>query len=528
MNLPGAIKSPSRILASALALGWAFDLLFYGQIPGLSVLLFVLLLLTVLISLGRMDGINPRPQNLWLLVPIIFFASMLAVRANPVLNVFNVFVCLLLLALLAYFYSAGRLDRLGIIGYWLTLMISSFYAMFRAAPLIPQGLDLHKLKGHSAKGARTILPLLRGILLALPVAIVFIGLLASADVVFASWVGSLFSIELPDVRDALWHIVIVLSVAWVLTGSLAFAISRQGAEEVEPWESVLDTVPRRIHIGFIEGTVVLTVVNAIFLLFGWIQLTYLFGGPANITAEGYTYADYARRGFFELVAVSVLTMALILGLHSFTWRETAMHSLVFKVLATLMAVLTCLLLASAFDRMWLYEEAYGFTHLRLIVHVFEVWLALLFCWLLVTLWFKPKRFALGAFVSILGFLATLNIMNLDSTIAERNFARFQSSGKIDVYFLAQLSEDAVPALLANAQTLPQTDRTWLLSRLSDHYQEMQLDKSWMSIPSFNIARWQAYADLSANQSLIAQYAQPAPPSGANSTTTESATGDETR
>jgi hypothetical protein len=513
MNVPGAIKSPSRILSSALALGWAFDLLFYGQLPGLSVLLFVLFVLAVLVSLGRMDGISPRRQSLWLVVPIIFFAGMLAVRANPVLNAFNVLTCIFLLALLSYFYSAGRLERLGLIGYGFSLFIACVYALFRAAPLIPEGVNLDKLRSRSTRGTRTIMPVLRGLLLALPVAIVFIGLLASADVVFASWVGSLFSISLPNVQDALWHIVIILTVAWILAGGLAFAISRRGAAENEPWESVLDTVPQKIHIGFVEGAVVLTVVNVIFLAFGWIQLTYLFGGPANITSEGYTYADYARRGFFELVAVSVLTMALILGLHSFTWRETRMQSNVFKSLATLMVVLTCVLLASAFDRMWLYEEAYGFTHLRLIVHVFEIWLALLFCWLVFTLWANSRKFALGAFVAVLGFLATLNLINMDSTIAERNVARFVSTGNIDSDFLMQLSEDATPTLLANLHALSPADQERLLYSLGNNLQVMEGDENWRSVPSFNIARWQAYSALQASRALLAQYIQPVPPSG---------------
>lgn len=515
MNHPGAVKSPSRIMASALALGLAFDLLFYGQLPGFSVLLFVLLALVVLFALGRMDNIAPRMQNLWLLVPVVFFAAMPAIRANPILNGVNLAMCVLLLALLAYFYSAGRLDRLGIVGYWLSLMISVFYAIFRTAWLIPEGIDVQRLKSRTAGRARSVLPLFRGLLLAFPIAIVFIALLASADAVFASVVASVFQIGLPDVQDALWHTVIVLSVAWIMAGGLAFALSRREAQDREPWEDGLDTIPRRIHIGFTESAVVLTVIDAIFLLFGWIQIAYLFGGPANITAEGYTYADYARRGFFELVAVSVLTMGLILGLQAFTWRETARQNTTFKALATLMIVMTCVLLASAFERMWLYEEAYGFTHLRLVVHVFEVWLAILFVWLLATLWAQPKRFAVGAFVTVLGFVATLNVLNLDSTIAERNFERYANTGHIDLYLLSELSEDAIPTIMSNAPTLTQNDQAWLFGQLEERLDKMKRDTSWTGIPSFNVARWQAYSNLEANSALLAQYRQTTPPWGSS-------------
>jgi hypothetical protein len=502
MNAQSVVKS--RILTTALALGLAFDILFYDQMPGLSVLLFVLLVLSVLTSLGKLGGIVPKRQNLWLLLPLIFFAAMVAVRANPYLNALNVAACLLLLGLLAYFYAAGRLDRLGIVGYYISPLIAGVNAVRRTAPLIPEGLDVMGLKTRGARGARALLPFLRGLLLALPVAIVFVALLASADVVFANWIGSLLNMELPDVREVLWHVLLVLSVAWVLAGGLAFAISRGGVEDGESWESALDSESHTIKIGFIEGAVVLTVVNLIFMAFGWIQLSYLFGGQANIAADGFTYADYARRGFFELIAVSVLTMGLILGLHNFTWRETRLHTVTFRALATSMVVFTGILLTSAFYRMWMYEEAYGFTHLRLAVHVFEVWLALLFIWLVFTLWRSPRRFAVGAFVAVLGFLATLNLINLDSTIAERNLARYVSTGKIDVSYLARLSEDAVPTLLANAPALKPDDRNWLLFMLNTRWQSMKQDESWKSIPSFNLGRWQAYSALEANSVILSQ------------------------
>jgi hypothetical protein len=203
-------------------------------------------------------------------------------------------------------------------------------------------------------------------------------------------------------------------------------------------------------------------------------------------------------------------MGLILGLRNFTWRETRLHSIGFNALATLLVALTSVLLASAFYRMWLYEEAYGFTHLRLSVHVFEVWLALLFAWLVVTLWTSPRRFAVGAFVAVIGYLATLNLMNLDSTIAERNLARYAASGKIDAYYLTHLSEDAVPTLLANMRILEPDTRSRLLYALNNRWQSMQTDEGWKSLPSFNLARWQAYSALEANSHLLSQ----APPPGA--------------
>jgi hypothetical protein len=492
------VRYPARILGAALALGWAFDLLFYGQLPGLSVALFVLLLVGTLYAVARREGVTPRLRNLWLMLPLAFFAAMVAVHSDAGLTTLNILACLLILVLLAYYYSAGNFDRLGITGYYLALCISAFNAMFRAAPLVPASIELRTIRRRGGISARTAMPILRGLLLALPIAIVFTALLASADTIFATWVGAIFSLNLsfiPSIQEAMWHVVLVLTVAWLVAGGIAFALSRASASETEPWEDALQSIPRTMHLGFVESAVILVVVDLIFALFGWIQFSYLFGGSINIASEGYTYADYARRGFFELLVVSLLTLMLVLGLHNFTWRETARQSLVFKTLASVMVALTGILLASALYRMLLYEEAYGFTGLRLYVQVFEIWLAVMFGWLLFTMWKPSQRFAIGAFVVALGFLATMNIINPDATIVQQNFARYHQTGRIDIDYLATLSDDAIPALLSSSDQLPAYDRDLLIHTLQAKrdYKEDKLDLQ--SITSFNISRWQAQLSL---------------------------------
>ena len=230
------VRFPARILGAALALGWAFDLLFYGQLPGLSVALFVLLLIGTLFVLARREGVPPRRRNLWLMLPLAFFAAMVAVHADAGLTALNILACLLILVLLAYYYSAGNLDRLGITGYYLALCISAFNALFRAAPLVPASIELRTIRRRGVS-ARKVMPILRGLLLALPIAIVFTALLASADTVFATWVGAIFSLNLsfiPSLQEAMWHVVLVLTVAWFVAGGITFALSRAPRAKPSP------------------------------------------------------------------------------------------------------------------------------------------------------------------------------------------------------------------------------------------------------------------------------------------------------
>jgi hypothetical protein len=161
-------------------------------------------------------------------------------------------------------------------------------------------------------------------------------------------------------------------------------------------------------------------------------------------------------------------------------------------------------LASAFQRLRLYEAAYGYTQLRLYSHVFMVWLAVAFVWFLVTLWrwpldrlgTGPDRFAIGAFVAALGFLITLNAINPDAFIAEQNLARYQVTGKLDAYYLTRLSEDAVPALVLAMEQVIGEEREVLSGHLRYRLERMEASARWRSWPSFHLARRRAYAMLS--------------------------------
>jgi hypothetical protein len=178
------IKLPSFTLLVALALGWSVDLFFYGKALGISVPLFVLLLIIALFGLSWLEGVRPAWCNLWLLVPLIFFATMVFVRANPFVTFLNVVVSLVLLGLIAHFYAAGRVERLGLVGYPIVLILTMANALTQPRPLMSASVTL---KAAREQGSRNLLPVMRGCLLALPVLAIFTCFLASADLIFADY-----------------------------------------------------------------------------------------------------------------------------------------------------------------------------------------------------------------------------------------------------------------------------------------------------------------------------------------------------
>ncbi|MFZ5824106.1 MAG: DUF4173 domain-containing protein, partial [Bacillota bacterium] len=138
------------------------------------------------------------------------------------------------------------------------------------------------------------------------------------------------------------------------------------------------------------------------------------------------------------------------------------------------------IMASALQRMYLYQQEYGLTELRLYTTAFMGWMALLFAWFLVTvLRGQRERFALGALVSGLFVLAVLHLINPDALIVRTNVAHWESSGRFDAAYAASLSPDAHPTLVEALPQLSPVDREQVRAdlqlRLEHHRQDW---RSW--------------------------------------------------
>ncbi len=438
-------------LISAVVLGIAVDWLLIGQPLGIGLLLCCVLLLVLLVANAKLRHISAEIRNVWLIVPLIFFATMAFVRANEFLTMLNVLAVLGLLAYVATFYAAGRVRQLGLAA---SAVLPFSVALQSMAETVGASAEMVRQRGKQGdtplkKGGST-LAVVRGGLLALPVLAVFTMLLASADLILAQGLDRLLSFNyLPQLDIWLSHAIVVAVTGGLLGGGILYALARPAhADEPNVIDRLSAEVPRHLSLGFGETATILTLVNLLFLTFCAIQAVYLFGGVQNIDLDGFTYAEYARRGFFELMTTAVLALGLILGLNWLTRRENKRQLHWFKLLSSLTVALVLVMLVSAWRRMALYEAAYGFTELRLIVFVAMAWLAILLGWFVITLWKRSDLFALGALLVAIGFVATLDVVNPDQLIAQRNLARYEQGGELDLLYLTRLSDDAVPVLTA--------------------------------------------------------------------------------
>jgi hypothetical protein len=146
--------------------------------------------------------------------------------------------------------------------------------------------------------------------------------------------------------------------------------------------------------------------------------------------------------------VAFFSLLLFLSLSGIVKRQDRVQRRVFSGLGLGMVALVGVMLFSAFQRLVLYEAAYGFSRLRVYTHVFMIWLgALLAVVVVLDILRKERTFALAALLASIGFAATLTLMNVDGLIVRQNAERAVAGAGLDVAYLASLSPDSVPVLV---------------------------------------------------------------------------------
>jgi len=303
----------------------------------------------------------------------------------------------------------------------------------------------------------------------------------------------LLSSAVPGVPNRWWlHSIVVVGIAWMSAGLLRDLLA---AREDERLVSPRISAPR---LGAAELVVALGAVDLLFLAFVLVQLRVLFGGSDLVEARvGLTYAEYARHGFFQLVAVAVLVLPLLLAADAVT-KGTVRQVRIVRGLSACLIVLVGVVMASALQRLWLYQQQLGLTELRIYATGVVLWLAVVFMWLGFTV-LRGRRhlFAVGAIVA--GFAATLciNVVNPDALIARTNLNRPQ----VDVTYLGTLSDDALPVLLGRLPSLdPSLQRPLARSLL----QRSSSDESWVS---WNASRSRGESLLASHKAELQELAR---------------------
>lgn len=285
------------------------------------------------------------------------------------------------------------------------------------------------------------LPVLTGIAIALPLLFIITALLYSADIVFAKMLDRIFTcFNFMTIFEIFFLIVAVFFCSYAIYAALCMKNVQEEVTDQRKLEPVI-------------AIIVTAALSVVYLMFSVIQIMYLFIGNMRLP-KGYTYSGYAREGFFQLLAVCILNLLLVL-ICLYLFRE----NMVLKMILTLISGCTYIMILSSALRMIMYINRYNLTFLR----IFVLWsLAVIFFLMAgVTIFIYQKRFPLFTYgmVIVTVFYICLSFAHPDYWIARYNLnpAHLEYLDDYDVFdsrhYLSTLSSDAAPVLL-NEKTNP--------------------------------------------------------------------------
>lgn len=490
---------PNRFWTIVILLGWSFDFLFWQKPLGVNFAIFIALCLATGILLLHWNGLYLSRWAGWLLIPIAFFAGMTFIRLEPMTVFLSITMVILLMGVFVLTYRSGEWTHYTLLDYGVGYL--RLFGSMIARPLGFASESRRLLLGPSSPGQKRntqILPYIRGIVIALPVIAIFASLLSSADPIFGrqfeSFIG-LFKID--HLPEYIFRLVYILVLAYAVAGAFLHAAQKSDEKvEEKTWVSPF--------LGFTESTIVLGSVVILFIAFVIVQFQYFFGGQANISLEGYTYSEYARKGFGELVTVAFFSLLLLLGLGAITRRETEAQRRVFSMLGVGLVGLLLVTLVAAFQRLTLYEMAYGFSRLRTYTHVFMSWLGLLLV-AVVVLEIRRRERAVGfaMILASLGFVLSLSLLNVDAFIVKQNVQREIRSttdktfahgrADLDTQYFLDLSDDAIPPLVSafHSKALPASVKEKIGAALTCKLNERKQAEQKIAWQSFHFSRWKA-------------------------------------
>ena len=486
-----------RLMLIALAIGVLGEIVLDGSAAGINVPLMTAAVLAAA-WLVRRRGRAPDPLDAWLPLAALVLAGFVAIRADPFLAALDLigaagFTAASMAAFSGLAVTRRSLSVILVIGAWLieSTLAGTARLLIGAKPA-PRDTPR---TWPSRSG-----PIIRGLVLAVPLVLIFAVLFASADPIFRRGFDVVLGFRI-DLGSLLGRLVFIGGLGWLVGGLLA--VAARGIPQVETASLGAAAPPTTIgfarSLGSTEALIVLGAVDAIVALFVGLQVAYLFGGLDTLAAAGLTYSDYARRGYFELVAAAGLAGGILVFLEYQVVRRPRAYVLA----AIALVALTLVVLASAVLRLKLYQDAYGWTELRLYVYVSIGALAASLASLAAFLVTDRTRW-LGHVMAVIGLvsLIALNLIAPALFVAERNFQRIvdpslvppDGQADLDTDYLALLPDDAVPAMVAALPRLSGYDAyriRWALDR-----RERALEEAWYDRPfSWNLGREKARAAL---------------------------------
>ena len=444
------------LLIVSLVTGIVYNTLFFKKDIGVSFFIFIIYSLVIFTFVTyKINKANfykrVNDKKIWILfilISILLLSARLFISSNDVFN----FFCVITVIGLSITYCgiiSGQLHQVFEDINWVGYVIKSIFEpigfIFKPFMYIGEILKSKK-KNNNEKANNKSKKIFIGVLISVPILLIIIPLLASADYVFSNyfenmweWLDKLFLKQ--SIKD-IFNYTLLFVVIFIFSFGFKYMFFRNKEEN-----KMTNYKIEKTKISF-DGTIFLTIlvlVNIVYIVFCFVQFKYLFS--QNTLPEELSYAQYARKGFAELVFVSIINYSLLMLSIICTKDLKRLGHIIRKILLVVLSIATFIMIYSSYYRMNLYENYYGFTRLRLIVYTFLLYEAIMiFLTLTYIIIGKVKLFKTAVVLAIIMF-TTLNYINVDKLIVNENIKRYSETNKIDLDYLLTLSYDSLPQII---------------------------------------------------------------------------------
>ncbi|MDQ6786133.1 MAG: DUF4173 domain-containing protein [Acidobacteriota bacterium] len=547
-------KTGLEILQAAVLLGVLGDVLLRATPWGLNVLLFFSAFVAVMVMLVlRLRSDFWNKQIIALHGALIFFAAMFVWRDAIQLKLLDTLTILTILAVLTLPTLKIKIPFAGVFHYIIGFFWSGINAIFTPFFLLFSDIEWKAIP--QTGWSKHLIAVLRGLAIVAPLLLIFGALFVAADAVFQGIVEQTLNI---DSEVLFGHLFLIGFLSWTvagyLRGSLIYKMSDDVTEtflekqdKIKPqavsvteeikedipkaeempkpeekkawnWQNFDNfLLPKAFTLGAIETTIVLGLINLLFLSFVIVQIPYLFGGMNLVqNTPDFKLAEYARRGFGELVTVAALVLPILLLSHWLLRKDNPVNEKIYRILAGIQIVLLFVIMVSATQRLFLLTGnlGYGLTTARLYPMVFMIFLALVFVWFALTvLRGAREQFAWGALWLAMFVLGTLHVFNPDEYIVRTNVRLMQQGRMFDSFYAAELSDDAASSLLESLPLMNFEQQCIVKYKLERRFEKAQTENDFRT---WNFSRWKARREMSENADSLNTSDCPANTRGYNS------------
>ena len=495
-----------KMLYSSLLLSILMSILFWHREPGISVVLFVVpTLLVIYLNLKQSQKIKNKKGIYWC-IPIILLSLTYFIFNNTLFQGLNIPIILALIIIMCMDMTETQLSETRFI----RNVVSKIFKPFSNFKKVLGTVKVKEKIKEEKQNEKIVFikKLLKSLIIAVPLLLIVISLLSEADSVFENIfheIPNYFSKLFSSVTaiDIFWRIIWIIFNFFYISSFILMFVNEEKKQETRTEKDKTQKIST-----FTQNTILVSL-NLIYLIFSIIQFKYLFIN-AGKTAD-FDYAQYARTGFFQLMMVSLINFG-ILKIGKVEQKEKLN-----TILKITMIVFTLVIIISAIFRMYLYEQAYGYTYLRLFVYFVLATEILILIPVTMNLLGKNLNTFKISLEIIVTMYVILNLINIDSIIASKNINRYlndMENKKLDLYYIMNSTgTDAIKEKIKILNQSPEGLSITAQTRLNDIKREAKIylkgNKKYyqnknMKWQEFNLSKNKAkeilkYIDLTSNE-----------------------------